>query len=206
MSGLGNQTVTLNYAKWLPIYEKETPYQILSEFPGNYKKTNLEFSHAPIEETIHDIRGSEDEFKIDSVGFQVCHQKTIIQTWTDKSVIETLYYAEMEQLLRRELEEVDEVVFYDWRPRKNVPFKEEGVSKVDLDNLSQYLLPVGNAHIDLSPLGVIKRVRYHLGERAETLLKGRVRALKIRSLLAFGGPLATIQFKTGLSRYATGQK
>lgn len=33
------------------------------------------------------------------------------------------------------------------QPRKNVPFQREGVSKVDLDDLSQYLMPVGNAHI-----------------------------------------------------------
>jgi hypothetical protein len=34
-----------------------------------------------------------------------------------------------------------------FQPRKNVPFEDEGVSKLNLDNLSQYLLPVGNAHI-----------------------------------------------------------
>ncbi|KAF8846859.1 hypothetical protein BDZ45DRAFT_370684 [Acephala macrosclerotiorum] len=179
MSSPRDETAILNYAKWLPIYEKEVPYQILSDFPGDYKKTNLQFGPAPTAETIHDIRGMETDFKVDSHGFQVCRQETAVQGWTNKNVIETQYYTEMERLLKEELKGVDETFFYDWRPRKNVPFKNEGVSKVDLDDLSQYLLPVGNAHIDLSPLGVIKRVRYHMGERADMLLRGRVRAINI---------------------------
>jgi hypothetical protein len=170
MSGIRDETTTLNYAKWLPLYEKEVPYQILSEFPGEYMKTNLTFGPAPTAETIHDIRGRESEFSLDCHGFQVCRQETELTNWTDKNAVETKYFAEMEQLLRRELKDVDEVFFYDWRvrcslslrrqlhkmlvadtllvqPRRNVPFKDEGLSKVDLDDLSQYLLPVSNAHI-----------------------------------------------------------
>ncbi|KAH7000617.1 hypothetical protein EDB80DRAFT_866625 [Ilyonectria destructans] len=179
MSSPRDETVTINYAKWLPIYEREVPYQILSHFSGDYKKTNLEFGPAPVPETIHDMRGRQTNFTADSHGFQVCRQETAVKDWTNKDVIETQYYAEMERLLKKELEGVDEVFFYDWRPRKNVPFQKEGISQVDLDDLSQYLLPVGNAHIDLSPLGVIKRVRSHMGERADVLLKGRVRALNV---------------------------
>jgi hypothetical protein len=32
--------------------------------------------------------------------------------------------------------------------------------------------------LDLSAAGVVKRVRFHMGERAEKLLRGRVRAVK----------------------------
>ncbi|KAK7419776.1 hypothetical protein QQX98_003148 [Neonectria punicea] len=145
-----DETAILNYAKRLSIYDKEVPYQILSDFPGEYKKSNVEFGPAPVAETIHDIRGRESDFKADSHGFQVCRQETKVQDWISKDVIETQYYAEMDRLLKNELEGVDETFFYDWRPRKNIPFKNEGVSKVDLDDLSQYLLPVGNAHIGQS--------------------------------------------------------
>lgn len=107
--------MVLNYAKWLPIYETEAPYQILSHFPGDYRKTNLEFGPAPVAETIHDIRGREAEFEADSHGFQVCCQETAVKDWTDRDALATVYTAEMEQLLRRELEDVDEVFFYDWR-------------------------------------------------------------------------------------------
>lgn len=31
---------------------------------------------------------------------------------------------------------------------------------------------------DLSPLGVIKRVQYHMGDLTDKLLRGRVRAVK----------------------------
>lgn len=110
-----NETTTLNYAQWLPIYKKEVPYQIISAFPGDYKKTNLKFEPAPSPEVIHDIRGREAEFMADNHGFQVCFQETIIQDWTNRAVVESQYYAEMECLLKKELEDVDEVFFYDWR-------------------------------------------------------------------------------------------
>ncbi|KAK3984499.1 hypothetical protein QBC44DRAFT_301185 [Cladorrhinum sp. PSN332] len=181
MSARKDETAVINYAKWLPIYEKEVPYQILSHFPGEYQKTNLEFGPAPLPETIHDIRGREADFAADSHGFQICRQRTKLSgpDWTNKDVVESQYFAEIERLLKTELSDVDEVFFYDWRPRKNVSFKNEGVTAVDLDDLGQYLLPVGNAHIDLSPLGTIRRVQYHMGERAEMLLRGRVRAVNV---------------------------
>jgi hypothetical protein len=115
-----DETTILNYAKWLPIYEKEVPYQIISEFPGDYKKTNLEFGPAPTPEVIHDIRGRESEFTADSHGFQVCHQQTTIQDWTNREIVESQYYAEMESLLKKELDDVDEVFFYDWRVNARV--------------------------------------------------------------------------------------
>jgi hypothetical protein len=117
MAGPRDETAILNYAKWLPIYENEAPYQILSTFPGDYQKTNLEFGPAPVAETIHDIRGREADFTADSHGFQVCLQITAVQDWLNKNVIETQYYAEMEELLKKELEGVDETFFYDWRVR-----------------------------------------------------------------------------------------
>lgn len=66
-------TDVLNYARWLPIYEKEVSYQIISDFAGEYEKTNLEFGLAPVPETIHGIRGRETDFTANSHGFQVCH-------------------------------------------------------------------------------------------------------------------------------------
>ncbi|KUJ07019.1 uncharacterized protein LY89DRAFT_767351 [Mollisia scopiformis] len=180
MSAPRNETTTLNYAKWLPIYEKEVPYQIISAFAGNYKKTNLELGPAPCPEVIHDMCGMESNFTADSHGFQVCHQETTIQNWTNREVVESQYFAEMESLLKKEPDDVDEVFFYDWRrPRKNIPFKTEGIVEVDLEVNSQYLLPVGNAHVDLSAAGVFKRVRSHMGDRAESLLQGRVRAMNV---------------------------
>lgn len=115
MSKRKDDMATINYAKRLPVYEKEVPYQIISDFPGDHKKTNLEFGPAPVAGTIRDIRGRESDFTVDSHGFQVCRQKTAVEGWTNKDVIETQYYAEREQLLKAELDGVDEVFFYDWR-------------------------------------------------------------------------------------------
>lgn len=115
MASTQDECVVLSYAKWLPIYDREVPFQILSDFSGDYKRTNLEFGPAPVAETIHDIRNLESTFKLDIHGFQVCLQETSVQDWTDRRSIETQYYDEMEQMLRSELDDVDEVFFYDWR-------------------------------------------------------------------------------------------
>ncbi|KAK7428467.1 hypothetical protein QQZ08_005086 [Neonectria magnoliae] len=170
MSSPRDKTAILNYAKRLSIYDKES---------------NVEFRPAPVAETIHDIRGRESDFKADSHGLQVCRQETKVRDWVSKDVIETQYYAEMDPLLKTELESVDETFFYDWRrPRKNIPFK----NKMSLQGGPQRPKPSVRAthqyHLNLHPpdlslLGVIKRVRYHMGDRADTLLKGRVQAFNV---------------------------
>ncbi|KAH9215509.1 hypothetical protein DL95DRAFT_424973 [Leptodontidium sp. 2 PMI_412] len=142
-----DETAVLNYAKWMPIYEKEIPYQIISVFPGTYQKTNLVFEPAPVPEVITDISGQ----RISVFG-------------------RFSWILEMESLLKRELQGVDEVFFDDWR----------GIQEMDLKDNSQYLLPVGNAHIDQSAAGVLKHVHFHMGDRATTLLGGRVRAANVR--------------------------
>jgi hypothetical protein len=48
--------------------------QIISAFPGKYRKTNLEFRPAPVPEVVKDIRSNESEFTADSHGFQGCYQ------------------------------------------------------------------------------------------------------------------------------------
>jgi hypothetical protein len=111
----GDENATLGYAKWLPIYEMQRPCQIISLFPGEYKNTNLEFAPAPEPEVIRDMRGSESSFTIDEHGFQVVRQVTEVSNYTDKGTVETVYFAEMEELLKRELDDVDRVYIYDWR-------------------------------------------------------------------------------------------
>lgn len=115
MSTPKHETTTLNYAKWLPIYEHEAPYETVGNVSGYYEKTNLEFAPAPVPETIHDIRGKENDYSLDTHAFQLCRQQTRVHDWTNAEEVETQYYAEMEQLLKQELKGVDEIFFYDWR-------------------------------------------------------------------------------------------
>jgi hypothetical protein len=61
----------LIYAKDLPIYQREKPYQILSRLPNltNTAPSNPEFE--AVEEVIEDIRLGDRRFTLDNNGF--CH-------------------------------------------------------------------------------------------------------------------------------------
>ena len=84
MSCPRDETAILNYAEWNPIYEKESPYQRLSQYSGEYKTTDLDFGLVPIAETIYDIRGGGADFKANNHGFQVCRQETAVHDWVKK--------------------------------------------------------------------------------------------------------------------------
>lgn len=109
------ELASLNYAIRLPLYNVEKPYQVISDLPGTYTKSNVKFSPAPEPELIEDLRGSENLYGIDSHGFQIAHHRSAIQDWSNRQEIEDLYFLEMQQLIRSQLEDVDEVYIFNWR-------------------------------------------------------------------------------------------
>ncbi|KAK1753163.1 methyltransferase CmcJ [Echria macrotheca] len=176
-----DEIATIRYAKPLPLFKKEKPFTILSNLnagENDPRRTNVELEDGE-EQVIHDIRGREAEFSLDTHGFQVAHHTTSVRKWNSARDIEEQYFGEVADLLRREMSSITEIHIFDWRLRRSAPNAGDRVSKIDLNNNAHYLLPVTTAHIDQTPRSVLSRVRRHLGERAEELLRGRVRLVNV---------------------------
>ncbi|KAF2649448.1 methyltransferase CmcJ [Lophiostoma macrostomum CBS 122681] len=172
-----DQLVSLSYATRLPIYEIEKPYQIVSQTTGTHQRSNVLFSTPSISEPIRDIRGSEHLYDLDSHGFKVVEHRSAVQDWSDKTTVSREYIKEVERVIKKHMSGVDEVHIFNWRTRKNKPYKTEGIKEVDLEDGSHYVLPATFVHIDQSPAAVVQEVRHHMTDRAVELLQGRVRLI-----------------------------
>lgn len=114
---MGDQITRLNYIKWQPLYTKEKPFQVfsnVSEDTGLQQTTNLVFQTGE-PETVHDARGIERTFQLDTEGFTFVTHRTNVGDFKDTYEIETRYFQEMEHLLRQHVEDIDRVYFFDWR-------------------------------------------------------------------------------------------
>ncbi|KAH4029374.1 hypothetical protein HBI55_120950 [Parastagonospora nodorum] len=173
-----NELSRLNYSVRDPKHLIEKPYQIISEFSGEYKATNIDFSLSLEPEVINDIRGHQHEYGMDTHGFRVIENVSKIQDWSDHSAVEAQYLLEAKDLIAEHVENADEVHVFNWRRRKNKPYAEEGIQTIDLDNGSHYVLPANFVHLDQSPASALRLVLKHTGDRADDLLRGRVRIIK----------------------------
>lgn len=50
--------------------------------------------------TVHDIRGSEDQYSLDKTGFQIYHHSSAEKDFRDEEQIKKIYYPEIENLLK----------------------------------------------------------------------------------------------------------
>lgn len=104
------------YAKDLPIFKHEKPYSILTSFEGCDETTNMQFGPEQAE-TITSIRGVEDQFTLDKHGFKYTSSPTAFSDWGNRQAVEENYLPEVEALLHKSVEEVDEILIFDWRVR-----------------------------------------------------------------------------------------
>jgi len=112
-----DETVILQYALWDSLFLSEKPYQIISDFgrhSEDLRNTNLAYKPGKLE-TIYDIRGRESDFALDEHGFAVCNHQSALQSFKDSALIEGTYLPEIEELLKQQVEDVNEIFFFDWR-------------------------------------------------------------------------------------------
>ncbi|KAK1831887.1 methyltransferase CmcJ [Podospora conica] len=173
-----NETVRIGYTKWLAAYKTEKPYKILSDLRTadhpDYSQTNVETEQGE-PETVHDIRGREGDFHLDSHGFQAARHEWAMRDWFDVAAVDHEYLPEVKRLLRDQIPGIKDIHLYNWRIRRNVSYQEAGMDKVDINDKANHLLPVSTAHIDSTPASARLRVRREMRDRAEELLKGRIR-------------------------------
>lgn len=107
---------------------------------------------------IHDARSHEPEFTLDRNGFALIKAPTAIQNFYDPDEIKSVYYPEVERLLRNTLGASRVVVF------------DHNVRNGGRSDLAQPSRMVHNDHtVNSAP----RRVRDHLGPEAEELLRHR---------------------------------
>ncbi len=173
------EKATLQYLKWRDLYETEKPYQLFSAVTQHdlpvRGATNLEWTEGDVE-TIHDVRGIVSQFALDKHGFAFRKAPTKFRDFESTEQIEKIYLPEVEDILKLEVEGVDQVHFFDWRIRKNIGLGDK--TEIDANDKSQHLLPATHVHVDQTPSAVVGRVRLHLPKQADYLLRGRVRIIK----------------------------
>ncbi|KAK3350474.1 hypothetical protein B0H65DRAFT_545598 [Neurospora tetraspora] len=178
-AGRVDQKAKLNYIQWEDKFRIEKPYEFISQAPEGCPRKN--FTLAPSsEQTIHDIRGSEELFNLDDHAFQVARQELGVIP-TDQEGIEREYLPKIVGLLKS-IDPGAEVVVFDWRLRTSDDKRRttaKSGSVIDLDDPMLILKPVHAVHIDQSPLAATKRVKHHMGARANELLQRRFRIINV---------------------------
>ena len=112
------EKASIQYLKWDPLFNKEKPFHVFMDIPLDAKDqrvTNITFEDHDVE--FHDIRGCEETFSLDTNGFMVRKHQPDAMHFASREAVESQYLPEIEHFLKREVDEVDRVCFFDWRVR-----------------------------------------------------------------------------------------
>ncbi|KAF4628249.1 hypothetical protein G7Y89_g9906 [Cudoniella acicularis] len=119
---------------------------------------------------IHDISGDEDKYTLDSHGFQFVKHESKEKDFLDDEKIKAEYYPEVEQLLK-DTTGATRVFIFDHTIRR---------APVDVrDGAIQLRGPGKRVHIDQSYRASESRVKYHLPDEADELLKKRFQIINV---------------------------
>ena len=110
----------VNYLKKLPLYQKEKPFQLfvpIDPDDPDQRATNLEFE--PRECTFHDINDASHDLSLDKHGIQIvrCPTKVDLPSFRDRGIVESIYFDEVEHILKNIEGGYDRVLIFDWRVR-----------------------------------------------------------------------------------------
>ena len=115
-----DEHATINYLDWQELYETEKPFQLFSASAEAdspiQRSTNLVFKEGDLER-IYDLRGAESTCSLDTQGFSFLKHKTQVRDFGRRENVEETYLSEVEELLRHEIDGIDQVYFFDWRVR-----------------------------------------------------------------------------------------
>jgi hypothetical protein len=158
-------TAELNYLA--PVQGKPRTYAF-DPPPGEPKSTALPEPHRV---PIFDARRIADTVSLDREGFALVRHPTSVASFDDDSEIRKVYYPAVESFLRATLK-ADRVFIFDHTVRKRV----EGSPDVRGGGPRQ---PATRVHVDQTELSGRNRVREHLPDEADELLKGRVQVINL---------------------------
>ncbi|KAH8667949.1 hypothetical protein BGZ60DRAFT_487313 [Tricladium varicosporioides] len=158
-----NVQATLNF--FLPNADGSPPAPAYVGRPETYFRPS-----EPHIVTIHDIRGSEDAYSLDTTGFQIVKHESAEKKFEDEEKIKEVYYGEIEEILKKATG-ANRVFIFDHTIRRPNP---SGTGETAL-----LRGPVQRVHIDQSYRAGPERVKHHLPAEAEELLKHRYQIINV---------------------------
>ena len=136
--------------------------------PGERKTTALPEPH---QVPVFDARLIAGSISLDREGFALVRHPTAVKNFHDDREVRTVYYPAAEAFIRATLK-ADRVLIFDHTVRKRV----EGAPDMRGAGPRQ---PATRVHVDQTEASGPNRVREHLPDEAEELLKGRVQVINL---------------------------
>jgi hypothetical protein len=136
--------------------------------PGEPKTTSLPEPH---QVPIFDARLIAGSISLDREGFALVRHPTGVKKFYDDHEVKNVYYPEAEAFLRATLK-ADRVFIFDHTVRRRI----EGATDIRGEGPRQ---PATRVHVDQTATSGANRVREHLPDEAEELLKGRVQVINL---------------------------
>jgi len=167
----------------------EKPFLYTFTAPEGKPQTNIKVEAHPA--VVHDIRGHEAEITLDNVGFTLVKHTSEEKDFLDEDHIKKVYYAETEQLLKN-VTGAHRVFIFDHTIRRRIPGQESNPAAPQRQ-------PVQRVHVDQTTPAAFNRVKRHLGEDADELLKGRFLILNVWRPIkgpVVDHPLGLLDFRT----------
>ena len=138
------------------------PFNYVEDPPEGQPKRN--FSDIDLAVTIHDIRGQESDFDLDTNAFStLTTSPSAEKSFTDDASIKKNYYPEVEALLLKHVPGAKRILLFDHTIRSATGSRS----------------PVTRVHIDQTTKSATARVHHHLPAEADELLKSRVRIVNV---------------------------
>ena len=136
--------------------------------PGEPKSTALPEPH---QVPVFDGRSVADSFSLDREGFALVRHPTVVRDFYDDKEVRSVYYPAAEAFIRATLG-ADRVFIFDHTVRRRV----EGAADIRDGGPRQ---PATRVHVDQTARSGADRVREHLADEADELLKGRVQVINL---------------------------
>src|SRR3954452_8060390 len=136
--------------------------------PGEPKSTSLPEPH---QVPIFDARLIANNISLDREGFALVRHPTGVKDFYNDEEIRAVYYPAVEAFLRATLK-ADRVVIFDHTVRRRV----EGAPDIRDGGPRQ---PATRVHVDQTAVSGANRVREHVPDEADELLKGRVQVINL---------------------------
>ncbi|KAM5368719.1 hypothetical protein ACJZ2D_009385 [Fusarium nematophilum] len=167
------------YFQWSEKFNEEKPYYLYMDPPKGLPTSNFSMLQGAAE-LVHDLSQNAQDFNLDDHGFMVAQQSLCVDKF-DQETVERDYLPSLEKVIRDAVGQEAEIVWFDWRTRSSdeSATKLPKGTKINLDDRTIDLSPVKAVHVDQSASAAVNRVHHHSGDRAQDILKGRVRIINV---------------------------